>query len=381
MRRIGEEQPGGWQFHLGDALGSVRQLAEASAAVTLAKAYEPFGSVLSSSGSAATAFQFIGEHVDRMGLVYLRARYYMPSIGAFISRDRSNGDTDAPYSFNRYAYVGNNPIRWTDRSGNVRDICELLSFEFDDVAECRTSILNMWNDEKTKPPYIHWDPAVHVPPATIYKNAKIGEEVASGTEFSQYWVCQCTGACGIVALAAIFRTSNPELSANELFDWARMQPNITPNYTVALELKLLVDEYPEWRATIYQNYINYASKKGFAYVVPFSEQDASARLRGGLRRGDYPIIGVRVNGSTGKIGANGPGVGTGHWVVVSGLSREWSKGHAWKWVRILNPFDNQPEYYRWDNVWSNWYLEVPRRHVMVVVERERMTTKESRLQP
>jgi len=32
--RIGEEQPGGWQYHLGDALGSVRQQANAGAAVT-----------------------------------------------------------------------------------------------------------------------------------------------------------------------------------------------------------------------------------------------------------------------------------------------------------------------------------------------------------
>jgi len=33
IARIGEEQPGGWQYHLGDALGSVRQLANAGAVV------------------------------------------------------------------------------------------------------------------------------------------------------------------------------------------------------------------------------------------------------------------------------------------------------------------------------------------------------------
>ncbi|MDW8241512.1 MAG: hypothetical protein RMM98_18070, partial [Acidobacteriota bacterium] len=32
--RIGEQQPGGWAYHLGDALGSVRQLANAGGAVT-----------------------------------------------------------------------------------------------------------------------------------------------------------------------------------------------------------------------------------------------------------------------------------------------------------------------------------------------------------
>jgi hypothetical protein len=39
--RVGEEQPGGWQYHLGDALGSVRQLANAGAALTLARSYDP----------------------------------------------------------------------------------------------------------------------------------------------------------------------------------------------------------------------------------------------------------------------------------------------------------------------------------------------------
>src|SRR3990172_12136794 len=48
--RIGEEQPGGWQYHLGDALGSVRQLVDAAWQGQGARAYEPFGSVLTSRG-------------------------------------------------------------------------------------------------------------------------------------------------------------------------------------------------------------------------------------------------------------------------------------------------------------------------------------------
>src|SRR3990170_9148554 len=36
--RIGQEQPGGWRYQLGDALGSVRQLVDASAGVTLSRA-------------------------------------------------------------------------------------------------------------------------------------------------------------------------------------------------------------------------------------------------------------------------------------------------------------------------------------------------------
>ena len=66
--RLGEEQAGGWEYPLGDALGSVRQLVDTGAAVTLARSYEPFGDTITSTGSGATAFQFTGEARDGTGL-------------------------------------------------------------------------------------------------------------------------------------------------------------------------------------------------------------------------------------------------------------------------------------------------------------------------
>ena len=68
VTRIGEKQTGGWPYYLGEALGSVRQLANAGAAVTLARSYEPFGDTLTSSGAAATVMQFKGEQRDGTGL-------------------------------------------------------------------------------------------------------------------------------------------------------------------------------------------------------------------------------------------------------------------------------------------------------------------------
>jgi hypothetical protein len=41
-----------WEYLLPDALGSVRQIADANGNVTLAKSYGPYGSVLNSTGSA-----------------------------------------------------------------------------------------------------------------------------------------------------------------------------------------------------------------------------------------------------------------------------------------------------------------------------------------
>lgn len=57
------------------------------------------------------------------GLMYYKARYYLPSIQHFIS-----ADTIVPgrgsQAFNRYSYVLNNPIRYSDPSGHL--VCEEL---------------------------------------------------------------------------------------------------------------------------------------------------------------------------------------------------------------------------------------------------------------
>ena len=60
-------------YHLGDALGSVRQLAGPAGVVALARSYEPFGDPMSSVRTRTSNFQFAGQEVDGTGLVFLRA--------------------------------------------------------------------------------------------------------------------------------------------------------------------------------------------------------------------------------------------------------------------------------------------------------------------
>ena len=59
----------------GDALGRVRQLTNATANVTLARDFEPYGSTFSSGGDGSTVMAFTGEILDASGLTFLRARY------------------------------------------------------------------------------------------------------------------------------------------------------------------------------------------------------------------------------------------------------------------------------------------------------------------
>jgi len=53
--RIGEKQPDGWQYYLGDTLGSVRQLTDEAVEITLVKSYLPFGEAISGAGGEDTA--------------------------------------------------------------------------------------------------------------------------------------------------------------------------------------------------------------------------------------------------------------------------------------------------------------------------------------
>lgn len=58
---------------LGDALGSVRQMADASGEITFARGYDPYGVVTYTTGASQTEFGYTGEQYgDSTQLLYLR---------------------------------------------------------------------------------------------------------------------------------------------------------------------------------------------------------------------------------------------------------------------------------------------------------------------
>lgn len=124
LGRIAQQGPESTQYFLTDALGSVRQLATPTGNLNLSQAFNPFGEPLPATGLDNTAYGFAGEWTDTTGLQYLRARYYTPDQGRFLSRDTWAGDYTRPTSLRRYTYVENNPVLYTDPTGHILDPSE-----------------------------------------------------------------------------------------------------------------------------------------------------------------------------------------------------------------------------------------------------------------
>ncbi len=73
---------------------------------------DPFGNGQTNSGSVPNPLQFAGREYDaETGLNYLRARYYDPAVGRFVSEDPAGA------GINQYAYAGNDPGDGRDPSG------------------------------------------------------------------------------------------------------------------------------------------------------------------------------------------------------------------------------------------------------------------------
>ena len=88
--------------------------------VTLAQSYTPFGNVLEQVGAGQSGFGYTGEQQDPLTqLIYLRARYYDPMTGRFLTKDPFPGLSTIPASLHPYAYAANNPLLYTDPSGEI----------------------------------------------------------------------------------------------------------------------------------------------------------------------------------------------------------------------------------------------------------------------
>jgi len=74
--------------------------------------YDAFGNEKNLDANDTNPFRYCGEYFDtETGNIYLRARYYAPNVGRFISEDPIR------YGTNWYIYANNNPLRFIEPWG------------------------------------------------------------------------------------------------------------------------------------------------------------------------------------------------------------------------------------------------------------------------
>ena len=124
-------------YYVYNAHGDVIQLLDAEGNLVKTYDYDAYGNELTRDQNDENPFRYCGEYYDtETGFIYLRARYYNPNTGRFISQDThwnvgnmiygdNPGENPIPdinaikQSSNLYAYCINSPINYTDSTGSV----------------------------------------------------------------------------------------------------------------------------------------------------------------------------------------------------------------------------------------------------------------------
>lgn len=103
-----------------DHLGSVLRLVNSHGETAFEASYDAWGRQTVTTDSIGFRRGYTGhEMLPEFGLVNMNGRMYDPVIGRFISPDDYVQLPDNSQSYNRYSYCLNNPLKYTDPSGEI----------------------------------------------------------------------------------------------------------------------------------------------------------------------------------------------------------------------------------------------------------------------
>lgn len=111
---------GGSGYYLYDGRNSVTGLLAETGTLTNSYRYDPYGELAAGTADGVNYYGYRAESANtKTGFQYLRARYYNPENGNFVTEDTYPGEPEYPLTRNRYTYTLNNPVNYTDPSGHA----------------------------------------------------------------------------------------------------------------------------------------------------------------------------------------------------------------------------------------------------------------------
>jgi RHS repeat-associated protein len=123
--RLAVRTSGTLSYLLGDHIGSSSVTTDANGVKTASALYKAFGETRYTLGNLGTDYKFTNQREEAaLGIYFFNSRWFDPTIGRFIQPD-----SIIPYAaqgtqaWDRYAYVNNNPVRYTDPTGHCVDLC------------------------------------------------------------------------------------------------------------------------------------------------------------------------------------------------------------------------------------------------------------------
>ena len=146
-------------YLLKDHLGSASVVLDSSGVVIAngEQRYYPYGEKRITTAALPTDRLYTGqlELASLGGIYHYGARFYSPRLGRFLSADSIVPNFANPQSLNRFAYVLNNPLKYTDPTGHLPSYCQRFP------AECRAEF------GAVAPPYQpRVAPPVSLPPSS-----------------------------------------------------------------------------------------------------------------------------------------------------------------------------------------------------------------------
>ena len=123
---IGLRYNGNDYFFRRTVQGDIIAILNTSGEVVVTYEYDPWGNILSTSGSMAATlgadnpFRYRGYYYDNeSGFYYLQSRYYDPVTGRFLNADDTAylGVTETTSGYNLFSYCNSNPVYYKDSFG------------------------------------------------------------------------------------------------------------------------------------------------------------------------------------------------------------------------------------------------------------------------